>query len=813
MSDHEPFLLSGEFHYFRVPRRAWAERLTLMTEAGLDTASVYVPWNWHQADDNTFDFVGNSSPERDLRGALDEIASAGLSCVLRPGPFITAEWGNGGIPSWFLSKRPEALALDAGGRYAGTGRLYPAITYAHEAYRDAAKAWLNAVLEVAQPYLASRGGPVVNVQLDDEPSYWQLIFEPLAADYNPALLEGDGAASRYATFLLGRFGSLDALNRRYGTSWKNESGLDPPREPARSVADLPRFIDWFEFKLAEINDYIAYLFGVARDAGVDVRMSMLHPYLLPVSALRCSQFLRASCLPLQLTNECYLALFSGSSVDESKLGAVLACHEAYLMWAIPDNGPLLTMELQGSNSSYLTPGAMELLYALTVARGIRGVSYYMMVGGKNPRGFENGTGSEYDISAPISADGQRQPHYHVISKLSQVVRGWLGSRLADARVLRDTWVGCYQPYEAMLCSLPKEPAGFEGMGDAFSAGDIGQSKAASLASLMALNSISFGYVDLEAASQQELSALHQLWVPGGPFMAREVQQRLIEYVQGGGHLVVLPSLPELDEELQPCGLLSDMVLGRGESSVEPKVVAAAVLYDGEGGDLVAAGALRSWDMPPGAEALLKDGEGMTYAFTRPVGRGTVTLIGFNLRYMPTTGRGQHRFLTRLVEGAAGRRQAWASTLPCAAFQLLGSGAGVVCVVNPVELPATPRVYYTSFDGELRQMPHLLEGIEFLGRGARLLPVSLKIGGSALLAHSTWELLSVQETGTLVKLEFSCPVTKGEVAFSGLVDQPQITGGRVLERHAKTEDGLDVFTVEAELPSVQLTVRLRANERR
>jgi beta-galactosidase len=778
-----------------------------MAEAGLGTASVYVPWNWHQADEKTFDFVGSSAPERNLKGALDDIASAGLSCVLRPGPFITAEWGNGGIPGWFLGRHPEALALDSHGQYAAAERLYPAITYAHETYRNAAKAWLDAVLDVAGPYLASSGGPVVNVQLDDEPSYWQLIFEPLAADYNPVLLEGNGTSSRFASSLLARFDSLDALNRRYGTSWGSDRDIRPPRSPASSMADLPRFIDWLEFKLAEINDYIAYLFAVTRGAGVDVRLSMLHPYLLPISALRCSQFLQANNLPLQLTDECYLALFSGSSLDESKLGAVLACHEAYLMWALPDNGPLLTMELQGSNSSYLAPGTMEMLYALTVARGIRGVSYYMMVGGKNPRGFENGTGSEYDISAPISAEGQRLPHYDVISKLSQVVRGWLGERLVSGSVLRDTWVGCYQPYEAMLLSLQAEPAGFEGFRDAFSAGDIGQSKAASLASLMALNSISFGYVDLETATQQELSALRQLWVPGGPFMAREVQQLLVKYVLGGGHLVVLPSLPELDEGFQPCRLLSDLVLGHGNSLARPKTVAAAVLYDEEGADVVAAGALRSWDLPLGAEVLLSDGEASTFAFTRAVGEGTVTMIGFNLRYMPTAGQGQHKFVIRLVEGAAGPRRAWASPLPCAAFQLAGPGAGVVCLVNPVELPAMTRVHYSSPDGKRRQMPDVLAGVELAGRGARLLPVSLELGGATLLAYSTWELLGLQERDGEVTLDFSCPATKGEVAFSGLVDEPRVTGGNVVGRHTADQDGLEVFVMEAESRSLRLTVRV------
>ena len=90
------FLLSGEFHYFRVPRGEWRNRLDTMAAAGLRTASIYVPWNWHAPAPDVTDFTGKQVPERDLAGALREIAAAGLECVFRPGPFITAEWRNGG---------------------------------------------------------------------------------------------------------------------------------------------------------------------------------------------------------------------------------------------------------------------------------------------------------------------------------------------------------------------------------------------------------------------------------------------------------------------------------------------------------------------------------------------------------------------------------------------------------------------------------------------------------------------------------------------------------------------------------------------
>jgi beta-galactosidase len=751
-----------------------------MADAGLEAASIYVPWNWHQPVPEAPDFHGHTEPERDLDGALEAIADAGLKCVLRPGPFITAEWKNGGIPDWFLDGHRESLALDAQGRYAGKGRLYPVITYASGAYRAATRAWLEAIFAVAAPHLASRGGPIVNVQLDDEPSYWQCIAEPLLVDYNSALVEGDNGPSCFASWLLQRSGSLVALNQRYGTAWRRDEEVQPPRQPASALSGLPLFLDWFEFKLEQINDYIGFLYQVAIESGIDVRCSMLHPYLLPIGALRCRQYLIDHKLPLQLTDECYLKLFSMSSAGEHKLGAVLAVHETYNMWRTGTLGPPVAMELQGSLSSYLTPGAMEVLYALTVARGMRGINYYMMVGGANPRGFENGTGAEYDVATPISLEGERRPHCEVISKLSRMVKGWAGELLAGAVVLRDVWIGCYQQYEAALCSAPEELLGLSGFADAFNAGDLGGSEVPSLTSLLACNSISFGCIDLESATDEDLRHVRQLWVPGGPFLPRAVQERLVRYVEGGGHLVTMPGLPATDEAMRPCTVLADFVLGP-DARVKSDVTAATALYGEAGEVVVAAGTLRRWSPPADSVPLLRDGSGAVCAFFRRFGQGGAAVLGFNLSYRPTAGRGQHDFVRRLVERDAGELSAWATPSPCAAFQLQGQEAGVVCVANPVEPPVSAQVYYSAQGGARRKLPLRLSGVEFPGRGARLLPVSVSLGNGAVLAHATWELLDLEPSGEHVLLRFACPTPQGEVCLENVAGDCEPIEGRLVER--------------------------------
>ncbi|XP_048809261.1 beta-galactosidase-1-like protein isoform X3 [Lagopus muta] len=99
--DGVPFrYVSGSVHYARVPRPAWRDRLLRLYMAGLNAVQVYVPWNYHEPQPGVYDFTG----ERDVEAFLDLAAELGLLVILRPGPYICAEWEMGGLPAWLLWK-------------------------------------------------------------------------------------------------------------------------------------------------------------------------------------------------------------------------------------------------------------------------------------------------------------------------------------------------------------------------------------------------------------------------------------------------------------------------------------------------------------------------------------------------------------------------------------------------------------------------------------------------------------------------------------------------------------------------------------
>ncbi|XP_069003810.1 beta-galactosidase-1-like protein 2 [Embiotoca jacksoni] len=143
----EPFrILGGSVHYFRVPRAYWEDRLLKMKACGLNTLTTYVPWNLHEPERGVFNFEN----ELDLETYLHLAASLGLWVILRPGPYICAEWDLGGLPSWLLRDQNMRLRTT----YSG--------------FTDAVNSFFDHLLKKVVPYQYSKGGPIIAVQVENE---------------------------------------------------------------------------------------------------------------------------------------------------------------------------------------------------------------------------------------------------------------------------------------------------------------------------------------------------------------------------------------------------------------------------------------------------------------------------------------------------------------------------------------------------------------------------------------------------------------------------------------------------------------------
>ncbi|MER5359136.1 beta-galactosidase family protein [Streptomyces sp. NPDC002785] len=137
-------LLSGALHYFRVHEAQWDHRLSMLRAMGLNCVETYVPWNLHEPRPGRFRDVAA------LGRFLDAAQRAGLWAIVRPGPYICAEWENGGLPAWV------------------TGRFGRRVRTRDEEYLGAVERWFTALLPQVVQRQIGRGGPVIMVQAENE---------------------------------------------------------------------------------------------------------------------------------------------------------------------------------------------------------------------------------------------------------------------------------------------------------------------------------------------------------------------------------------------------------------------------------------------------------------------------------------------------------------------------------------------------------------------------------------------------------------------------------------------------------------------
>lgn len=771
---------SGEFVPERTPPDRWEASLTQMKAAGCTAVTFVVPWNWHEIASGDFDFTGRTHPQRNLIGFIDAIEKAGLYAVPRPGPFITFEWRNGGIPDWFFADHPEAQTLTAAGVPLVPRPAYPPVSYLHPAYLDACRRWFEAVLPIFAERQYSVGGPIIELYLDDEPSYYQLLKgDPTILDYNPIVV-GDGKQPGFFQGWLERryAGDIRELNDAYRMSADRFSTVDPPRTQLRTADELPRYLDWYSCKLDMIVEHMASAYGWARDLGIEVPLAVLFPFLAQYyqSDRLPREFARRG-LEVHIAGECYPSS-GGHGVDdlnEDAIGHIVGNTQAYRSWWKEGAGPPISIEAQASQSAHLEWHGMELYYALLLGHGYNGLNMFMMVGGETPRGFEAELGGSYDLSTPISPTGELRPHYWLIRRLGE----WLTTHGESLAATDPQSSICYAYYPAY------EPAGYgidtlaAGLRDDYRDALVGYfgvegAAAGSLATLLPLSGVDFAMANLEHASDAELSQYRQLWTVGLDFMSEAVQRRLVEYVRRGGHLVLLPRVPDRDARLRPFdGPLAGLFRAR---PLDPRSgTRRGRLTPVHAVDVPSAGVDRAlvfdyldrFDPPEGAEPFAFDAaSGQVCGYTVRDGQGKATLLGFKLRYEWDPRVAVKRLVNAVLDLSGVVRPAWVDGWELTATLRRGGEHAFVFVTNPSDVPQSGRVRWTDAEGREHAFPRLIDGLSFPRRGGLCLSVEAAIPDTtATLVYSTSQVQTWRSTRTGCALKlYAHPDVVGEAAF-------------------------------------------------
>ncbi|XP_057656583.1 beta-galactosidase-1-like protein 2 [Diorhabda carinulata] len=162
LSDQQPYftlnnknitIYSGAFHYFRVPKAYWRDRLRKMRAAGLNAVETYVPWNLHEPQSGVYDF-GNGGSEYesflDVAEFLKTAQEEDLLALVRPGPYICAEFEFGGLPSWILRNTTSVRNSQDNN------------------YLSYMKRYFNMLLPILAMLQFQKGGPIIAFQIENE---------------------------------------------------------------------------------------------------------------------------------------------------------------------------------------------------------------------------------------------------------------------------------------------------------------------------------------------------------------------------------------------------------------------------------------------------------------------------------------------------------------------------------------------------------------------------------------------------------------------------------------------------------------------
>ena len=143
----KPFVVkAAEIHYPRIPKEYWEHRIKMCKALGMNTICLYVFWNFHEPEEGKYDFTG----QKDIAAFCRLAQENGMYVIVRPGPYVCAEWEMGGLPWWLLKKKDIKLREQ------------------DPYYMERVKLFMNEVGKQLTDLQINKGGNIIMVQVENE---------------------------------------------------------------------------------------------------------------------------------------------------------------------------------------------------------------------------------------------------------------------------------------------------------------------------------------------------------------------------------------------------------------------------------------------------------------------------------------------------------------------------------------------------------------------------------------------------------------------------------------------------------------------
>ena len=574
LKDGRPFfVISGEIHYFRLESDLWEKHLTLLKETGANTTSTYVPWDWHEYEEGRLDFTGETHPSRNLLGYISLCKKVGLNLILKPGPYILAEYENQGLPGWLLEKcSKEAFATDEKGNSISLDLL----TYMSAEFLHYSFLWYDRIMPIIAQNQCGNGGPVIMMQVCNEIGVFQWLSGKI--DYNPAVKK------LYAKFLIDRYATVENLNAIYGTQYECLEKVEPPVGIIENKQDYDAYYDFHLFYRHYYAKYFDVLVKRIKSYGIDVQLTHNIPGWIFGNAAELPMLMSTYSEVLKTRKDIIFGMdHIPEFVSYRNAHSDLACNK--ILEALQTYGPAWAAEFQaGTREHHVRNYAsdMEMFYFASLAHGLRGFNYYMFSQGTNllNKGF---FGKTFYYQTALDYKAETLPLFNTIKKVGTFINEE-HDNLLQSGIKSEIAIGLYKPYfftELVTSQMLKEKRLFIEKLNLYLDPRFVREEIMFNGLMRSLQTLSLNYdvCDLEQSSMDKLLVYKQLWVASTEFMDRCTQSLLADYVKRGGHLVIYPAIPTMDNYLNECNELSTNLGLNIETALSPNKVDAFGIED------------------------------------------------------------------------------------------------------------------------------------------------------------------------------------------------------------------------------------------
>jgi len=615
------FVISGEIHYFRLDPKLWEKHLRLLKDSGANTTSTYIPWDWHEYEENNFDFTGKTNPARNLIKYIKLCKKNGLDLIVKPGPYVLAEYEGQGLPQWLIKKiGKNAHALDENENVISPDLM----SYMSDEYLEYTSHWYDKVMPIISANQASNGGPIVMMQVCNEVGVFQWLSGKI--DYNIAVIK------LYKDFLIDKYKSVESLNKIYGSSFSSFENISAPVGKIENRQDYCAYHDFHLFYRHYFALYLDTLVKKIRSYGINIQLTHNIPGWIYGNAAELPMLISTYEEIMRTREDIIFGLdHIPEFVSFRNAHSDLACNK--ILVAMQTNGPAWAAEFQAGTREHQVKSYandLEIFYFASLAHGMKGFNYYMFSQGINPNG-KGFYGKTFYYQTPLSTNAKKSDLFSSIKKVNAFINKEKNN-LLRSETKSDICVGLYKPYfytELTTSQLLKEERlDVNKLGLQYDPRFI-REEIFFNGLLRGLQTLNYNYdiKDLETTVVRDLLKYKQLWIVTTEFMNPETQSLLVLYVKNGGHLIMYPSIPQLDLYLNPCTVLKDGLDIQFRNSESSNKVNAFGIED-----VFTIFKCKQIYESINAEIVSTTNKNEVCGIKKKIGKGTATILGYAFGY-------------------------------------------------------------------------------------------------------------------------------------------------------------------------------------